>query len=89
MTMDLAVAIGTMPEKPIEIGKRYRFDYPEAFTSLPEYTARRGEIVTVLRKLSEDEADGHAQGVPDMFAIRDKYGWEGEAWEDELKEIEG
>lgn len=78
-----AIAFGTMPETSIEIGKKYRFDYPEAFTTLPEYTVRRGAIVTVLRKLSKDEAEGELE----MFAIQDQYGWQGEAWEDELKPI--
>ena len=35
-----------------------RFDYPEQFVTLPEYSEHRGQVIQVLRKATSDEADG-------------------------------
>lgn len=59
------------------------FDYPEAFTTLPEYTAHAGQLVTVVRPLI-DGAEYDNQGDP-MFRIRASDGWEGDAWKSELR----
>lgn len=83
-------------QSPIKIGARYRFDYPNEFTSLPEYSAHRGCAVTVLRSCTESEADilwddfgdGKGSVVCDrMFMVRADDGWEAEAWESELEDI--
>ena len=72
-----------------EIGKRYRFDYPIEFTTLPEYSARRGAIVTVIRLLTDEEAQtpNVEEGITRMYAIRDSAGWNGHAWEEELIDL--
>jgi hypothetical protein len=78
---------------PIKVGQKYKFDYPETFTTLPEYTAHRGVLVEVIRPCTEDEADVLFDSVDDigeqivdrMFKVRAVAdGWEGEAWETEL-----
>ena len=70
----------------IENGKQYRFDYPESFISLPLYSAHRGQVVTVLRKATEEEADGPEKDCEQMYKIKASDGWEGFAWESELAE---
>ena len=77
-----------------QIGNTYRFDYPEEFSTLPEYTAHRGQLVTVIRPCSETEADkiwdnpdGEGDRVVDtMFIIQAHDGWTGHAWDSELEE---
>lgn len=64
----------------IAIGTRVRFNYPEMFTTLPEYTARAGDIVTVVQLLESDCEDDP------IYKIRADDGWEGSAWESELEE---
>lgn len=75
---------------PIEIGKRYRFAYPEHFVTLPEYSARRGTIVTIVRPLTEDEAEppDAENGFTQMYRVRADDGWEGDAWDEELEELD-
>lgn len=64
---------------------RYRFDYPPEFTTLPEYTAHAGQIVTVLRALRHRGPDAEFEFEGDaMFRIRADDGWEGDAWRSEL-----
>ena len=63
------------------IGERYRFDYPQQFTTLPAYTAHAGQMVTVLRELGEDEYENLGEM---MYVVRAEDGWEGHAWEGEL-----
>lgn len=77
----------------ISIGWEYIFDYPEGFSTLPDYSAHRGSVVKVVRKMSEDEAD---TGIPEsaedyipMFEIVAEDGWRGKAWGDELKPKSG
>jgi hypothetical protein len=70
-------------------GDRYVFDYPAEWTELPEYSAHRGAMVTVLRRLTEEEADPHIEvdGEVDcegMFRVRADDGWEGDAWPSEF-----
>jgi hypothetical protein len=77
---------------PIQVGKSYRFDYPVEFTSLNDYSAHRGEVVTVLRPCTADEADvlwdnpnGTGDEIVDrMFKVQAADGWIGDAWEGEL-----
>lgn len=77
----------------ITIGKRYRFAYPEAFKTLPEYDKYRGASVTVIRPLKAPE---EYEGGPDvdpgfeyMFKVRADDGWTGVAFESELEPLEG
>lgn len=77
----------------IVIGRAYRFDYPDEFTSLDAYSAHRGDTVTVERPCSLDEAGviwddpdnkGADEIVDRMFVVRANDGWIGHAWESEL-----
>ena len=61
-----------------------RFDYPEQFTTMPEYSAHRGQVVTVLRRANLQEADGPEQGCDQMYWIRALDGWLGMAFSTEL-----
>lgn len=79
---------------PIKIGGVYRFDYPEEFSSLPDYSARRGMEVTVVAPAPENEADviwddpegtGEDRIVDRMFIVKAADGWTGHAWESELR----
>lgn len=87
MTHDEAMALSL-----IKTAKRYVFNYPVEFTSLDDYSAHRGQTVTVLRPCSVEEADilwdnWRDQGeeiVDRMFKVRADDGWEGDAWESEL-----
>lgn len=71
---------------PVKVGCSYRFDYPKEFVTLLEYSKRRGATVTVVRRLTQKEAD-QGEGMERMFLIRDKSGWEGHAWESELGDL--
>ncbi len=77
----------------IETGKQYRWDYPVEFTTLDDYSAHRGQMVTVLRPCTFDEADviwdKLATDSPEeifdrMFKVQAADGWIGDAWESEL-----
>lgn len=68
-------------EHTIPAGERRLFAYPAAFTTLPEYDTYRGQIVTILRPLTEAQCDLEQQP---MYRVRADDGWEGDAWEDEL-----
>ena len=62
-----------------------RFDYPKAFTTLPEYTARRGALVTLVRPLDpEKEYDLDPESPDPMWRVQTPDGWTGDAWESEL-----
>jgi hypothetical protein len=61
-----------------------RFDYPDSFVSLPDYTAHAGAIVEVLGIHPDAE---HAADCELMFLIRAADGWEGAAWESELGDV--
>ena len=70
----------------------YRFNYPAAFVTLPDYTAHAGQIVEVIRpakpvhKFPDDsEYDWETEA---MFVIRASDGWEGMAWRSELEKVE-
>jgi hypothetical protein len=75
---------------PIQVGQSYRFDYPVEFESLPEYSARRGALVTVTGPDADsdviwDDPDGTGERIVDrMFRVRAEDGWVGSAWESEL-----
>lgn len=61
---------------------KYRFDYPAGFISLPAYSAHRGQLVRVIRKLRRDEYDFEGEA---MFEIQAEDGWTGHAWRSELE----
>jgi len=64
------------------VGRKFRFDYPQAFTSLPDYSAHRGQEVTVLRRLKRVEEYDYQGEL--MFEVRAADGWKGHAFESEL-----
>jgi hypothetical protein len=66
------------------VGSRVRFDYPDAFTSLPDYTAHAGQIVSVVRPL--DPATEYDDQGERMYVVRADDGWEGHAFRSELVE---
>lgn len=65
------------------IGSNRRFDYPTHFVTMPEYTAHSGQTVTVVRQLTQVEAD-QGDGMERMFRVKAEDGWEGDAFESEL-----
>lgn len=69
-------------------GEQRLFAYPTAFTTLPEYTAHRGQVVTIVRPLQEGKEYDLDPDAPDpMYRIKASDGWEGDAWESELQPI--
>lgn len=70
--------------EPVKIGAQYRFDYPAAFVTLPDYTAHAGKPVTVLRQLTDDECDSECQP---MYVVQASDGWTGHADDSELADI--
>lgn len=62
--------------------KTYVFDYPELFTTLPDYTAHAGQEVRVIRALTRDEYTFEGDV---MFLVRASDGWEGHAFRSELR----
>lgn len=71
----------------IVVGKKYVFRYPEEFVTLPEYSDRRGVVVSVVRPCNEDEAEPPSADVEALFIIRASDGWEGMAWASELEVV--
>ena len=63
-------------------GKQAIFNYPKEFTTLPEYSKRRGKTVTIIRQLTDEECDPCQQP---MYEIQANDGWIGHAWCDELE----
>ena len=74
----------------IVIGKQYKFAYPVEFTTMPDYSAHRGETVTVLRLATKEEHDP-ADYAPDeyvpMFQVQASDGWTGLADATELEDL--
>ncbi len=68
------------------IGKRCWFNYPEEFTSLPQYSERRGFECLVVRQLTEKEAD-RSSDLERMFLVRFEDFTELHAFESELDPI--
>jgi hypothetical protein len=64
-------------------GDQARFNYPECFTTLPDYTEHRDKKVEIVRKL-ENGVEYDYEGDP-MVHIRADDGWEGDAFESELE----
>ena len=64
------------------IGKKYRFDYPSVFVTLPDYTAHAGQEVLVTRLLQDEDED-----IERIFEISAADGWKGEAFESELGDL--
>lgn len=62
-----------------------KFNYPQAFVALPDYTARAGQSVDVVRPCTLDEADGPDQDCEQMYVVRAADGWTGQAFESELE----
>jgi hypothetical protein len=68
------------------IGTKRVFNYPQEFTSLPDYSEHRGATVFVERELTPEEYD--KMNGERMFQVSTVDGWRGQAWETELgKEI--
>lgn len=63
------------------------FNYPPAFTTLPDYTAHAGQTVTVIRQLTADDGVSQNGEVETMFLVRASDGWEGHAFESELEDM--
>ncbi|TIW21323.1 MAG: hypothetical protein E5V63_29620 [Mesorhizobium sp.] len=85
--MDEAIAKGesaVAAGEGVGIGKRYRFDYPTAFKTLEDYSAHRGQQVTVIRLATKEEADGPEVGETQHYLVRADDGWEGLAIAGEL-----
>jgi len=61
-----------------------KFNYPIEFTTLPDYSAHRGQLVEIVRQLTNDECDPECQP---SYLIRASDGWEGCASADELELI--
>jgi hypothetical protein len=69
----------------IKINEYYIFDYPKEFVTLPEYSAKRGVKVKVLRELiNGKEYDNEGEL---MFKIQTEDGWTGDACEGELIDL--
>lgn len=70
----------------IKIGSKYIFNYPKEFTSLPEYSLRRGATVLVVRELEDgleyDREDG--ERMYEIEIIANGHAWQGHAFESEL-----
>ena len=85
--IEAAVVISEIPEIPVEVGRSYVFDYPAAFVGHPDYTMHAGQMVEVIRPLTVDEAEppNHEEGITQMYRVRAADGWEGDAWDEELR----
>ncbi len=74
-----------MPDRDtLKPGTKARFQYPEHFKTLPDYSEHRGTIVTVLRCISENDPD-YEHHIDPMYDIVGADGWKGAAWESELE----
>ena len=67
-----------------KIGRRFIFDYPTEFVTLPEYTARAGSVATVIRPLTPDEAEPPSEDIEGMWLVKTDDGWEGHAFDSEV-----
>lgn len=71
---------------PIEIGKTYTFNYPSAFTSLPDHTEHAGQRVTVLRPCTVEENEQQDDDETEkLYKVQAADGWTGEAYDSELE----
>lgn len=59
-----------------------KFNYPKKLTTLPEYTAHAGQLVTILRQCTNEECDPECQPI---YLIQAEDGWQGHA---NLSELE-
>lgn len=84
---------GRMSHEP---GTGFIFNYPKDFVSLPEYTAHAGQLVIIVRELTDGveydnpksvNPDNSEEGSDRMFTVRAADGWEGCAWESELDPV--
>jgi hypothetical protein len=60
------------------------FTYPKVFKTLPEYIARSGQQVTVVRALTAEEADGPDNDCEQMYEVVAQDGFVMKAFESEL-----
>ncbi len=67
------------------IGKKVKFNYPEAFSEIDGHKGHSGQVVKVTAE-GPDFTAHSADGDP-LWAIKAADGWEGLAWESELEEI--
>ena len=61
-----------------------KFNYPIEFTTLPDYSAHRGQLVEIIRQCTNDECDPECQP---MYVVKAADGWQGHASVDELEII--
>lgn len=69
----------------ISSGDQKVFDYPSHFSTMPDYSEIRGRVVTVIRQLTDEEAD-QGDGMEKMYKVSCE-GVEYEAFESELKNL--
>ena len=62
------------------IGSRMRFAYPVAYTTLPDYSDHRDQIVTVMGLANDCDPE-----CAPMFKIKADDGWTGSACREELQ----
>lgn len=65
-------------------GERYIFAYPKEFTTMPHYTARAGQVVTISRELDGSEYDYDGER---MFEVIAEDGLLMQAYEGELLDL--
>jgi hypothetical protein len=63
------------------IGKSFVFNYPQEFVTLPEYSAHRGHVVTVISLAEPGDED-----TEPVESFRCTDGWNGVAFDSELVE---
>ena len=75
-----------MTNRTKKIGGRYRFTYPNYGTpdGYPKYTAHSGQVVTIVRKLTDKEIDPECGP---MYRIKAADGWTGDAHGSELRKV--
>lgn len=64
---------------------RYAF-IVDPVTTLPDYAKHHGHRVSVVRQLTQEEAD-QGDGLEQMFKVRCEDGWEGDVFESELEKV--
>jgi hypothetical protein len=63
------------------IGEKKLFTYPAAFLMYPDYRAHSGQLVTVVRQLTDEECEPECQP---MYLVRADDGWTGHVDASEL-----
>lgn len=65
----------------------YRFNYPEVFTTLPNYSAVRGKPCKIIRVMTVDEVDYEPDTPLELMWKIEIDGTEFHAWSSELELI--